>query len=81
MPCLEKEEVGESTGAPDFTKTDVNKITFQNQLCSFSHYIVWDALLQTVVFSSPCLGFLYKNELFDIFKYTILSSFVAIGVT
>lgn len=55
-----------------------NKITFQNQLCCFSHCIVWDALLQTIVFSSACSRVLC--ELTDIFKYTILSAFAAVEI-
>lgn len=66
---------------PNFTKTDMNKITFQNQLCCFSRYIVWDALLQTIVFGSACSRVLCRSELIDVFKYAILSAFVATEVT
>lgn len=80
MPCFEKEEVGESTDAPNFTKKVMNKITFKNQLCGFPpHSAQWVALLQTIVLNSACTRVLCKNESIDIFFIlSILSAFVAI---
>lgn len=57
---------------PNFTKTDMNEITFQNQLSCFSRYIVWDVLLQAIVFGSACSRVLCKRELSDITQFYLL---------